>query len=402
MKISDRMLYKSKFSIIFVTLLFFKPGILNYVSSLGLIDFAYSVLLLVCCTMIIFFRVLKKDPYSMVFYFAIFALTILIPTYINGQSIGQVAYTFFTLLCLCIYIEQGMKYNPKKFLKYMYMTLFLLLLINLVLMIAYPNGLYMTEYYHNKFFFLSAKNGFIGIVLPTMVLGLINYHVFKSIKMANLITISVISIVTMVYSKSSTGISVLVFLFLQVIFINRKSAFLKRFKYVFWALIIISLSVALFRIQNIFGSFIEEIFGKSVDLSGRVDIWDIAINMIKQKPLMGYGANLTTGQILIKQTYYYSHNLILEIIVSGGIIALFALGNLFYQVIKKIRKNVVLHSGLWFVLMGIICFLVVSITEAPLTTKGLYMLLVLADSDFFYSTTSVKNEIAEEKAYECI
>ena len=51
----------------------------------------------------------------------------------------------------------------------------------------------------------------------------------------------------------------------------------------------------------------------------RTEIWDVAIKMIKKRPIIGFGWDINNGNILIGSTYYYSHNMLLEIMVSGGI-----------------------------------------------------------------------------------
>lgn len=66
---------------------------------------------------------------------------------------------------------------------------------------------------------------------------------------------------------------------------------------------------------------IFELVGKDSTLTGRIYIWREAIIMIKSSILnfvIGYG-NTTNGYIRYNNTYYTSHNMILEILLKWGI-----------------------------------------------------------------------------------
>lgn len=65
---------------------------------------------------------------------------------------------------------------------------------------------------------------------------------------------------------------------------------------------------------------IFELVGNDSTLTGRIYIWREAIIMIKSSILsfvIGYG-NTTNGYIRYNNTYYTSHNMILEILLKGG------------------------------------------------------------------------------------
>ena len=71
------------------------------------------------------------------------------------------------------------------------------------------------------------------------------------------------------------------------------------------------------------------------DLGGRLSIWDIAINLIKEKPLVGYGAGSASSLVgleyyspfnIIGVQYKSVHNPILEIWIENGLIGLLLFG----------------------------------------------------------------------------
>ncbi|MBQ7784461.1 MAG: O-antigen ligase family protein, partial [Oscillospiraceae bacterium] len=82
------------------------------------------------------------------------------------------------------------------------------------------------------------------------------------------------------------------------------------------------ISIVLLRLQYYFSYIIEDVLHKNITFTGRTDIWDISINLIKRSPIIGYGVYEGHGFVFYRGQYYYSHNAILEILIQGGAIAL--------------------------------------------------------------------------------
>lgn len=85
---------------------------------------------------------------------------------------------------------------------------------------------------------------------------------------------------------------------------------------------------------------LQKIFHKSINLTGRTDLWRAAIKLICQKPIEGYGV-LWEG-LPIWYGYYHPHNQFLYLVLVGGIsIIIILLLWLFYVVIDldKIKKR---------------------------------------------------------------
>lgn len=385
MKLSIQQIYNSKIFVILCFLVFFKPGIFNYLPSLSKIDFLYTVLGIIITIILFFLEIIDKKKQNILITIFLLLVSLLSSTIINNGEVFSVLKTIIYIYACCIFTKQAMEKNPENFISIGHKVLFCIAFINLILLIIFPNGLYITEYYHNSYHFINTKNGFISFILTYMILSLLKHDICKSNNLKSILIVDIfISVVTMFLSESSTGLFTLILLICQMFFIRNKNRFIKIFKKIILLLVIITLGIIIFRIQYYFEGVIEAIFNKSADLTMRVEIWDKALDMIANKPIIGYGLNLSNGNILIGDTYYYSHNMLLEIMVSGGIISVFAFINVFLCLFKKIRKRKFKSNGLWYVLMGIVCFSVLSITEAPLTSYGFYMLFIIAYSDYFY------------------
>ena len=89
----------------------------------------------------------------------------------------------------------------------------------------------------------------------------------------------------------------------------------------------ISILIIGLQIQKKFEWLIVNILQKDLTLSGRTYIWASAIENILKKPILGYGT--TRGGRLSIQSYsiglntytFFSHNVFLEVLVQGGIVA---------------------------------------------------------------------------------
>lgn len=393
-KVSD--LYNSKLFLILTMLAFYKPGILNYLPQLKLLNLGYEVLQILIVCIILIFSVVSKEKTKIVFNIFIFYSVLFICTILNDGKNLYILKNILYLMVFVLFVDQAMIKNPKLFIKVGHAILGILATINLLSLLFFPDGLFVTSYYHNKFYFMNTKNGFIGFILPFVILGLLNYNTDKNRKNLFLvITDFIIAFLTMWLGDSSTGLLIFTVLVFQILFISNKKKFVKFTKVFILIVFIVTVGIVFFRIQYYFNDIIVKVFHKSADFSMRTVIWDAAINMIKKRPILAYGWDINNGNILIGSTYYYSHNMILEILISGGVFALISFLGIYLQIFRKIKNNKAKLNGIWYVVMGLICYTILSMTEAPLTSYGFYMMFVIAYADFFYKE-KVK-EIDNEK-----
>ena len=104
-----------------------------------------------------------------------------------------------------------------------------------------------------------------------------------------------------------------------------------------FVLLVFAIFVVKFRLQYLFEFLIVNVLHKSITLTRRTAIWDVAIRMIQQRPILGIGAQ--------SDAFNYAHfgvnhvhNIILELLYQGGIVSLllFIGGVVLYG--RRIRK----------------------------------------------------------------
>lgn len=111
------------------------------------------------------------------------------------------------------------------------------------------------------------------------------------------------------------------------------------------------------RIISLFAEFITIYLKKDLTLSGRTQIWEKSFYHIQKSPIIGYGYEdfeYTLSKISINHT----HNMYIETLYVGGIIALIFLILLFISLSLKAHK--ISKSPLYHVLMLMILFFILS------------------------------------------
>ncbi len=111
----------------------------------------------------------------------------------------------------------------------------------------------------------------------------------------------------------------------------------------------------------------------------RFQVWIASLNLISERPVFGYGAGFYTVQTLLHAQNIappHAHNLYLQVMLEGGVIALALMLWIILSSIAKgvlmLRKGAVPLLGLCAVAYGG-AFIIVSLTDFPLLTPKLVM-----------------------------
>jgi O-antigen ligase len=247
-----------------------------------------------------------------------------ISTYINvGFNSGIITYAFkkFTLLC---WSEHIIKHKKYKLLRVMANVLWILIIIDFITIIIYPNGLESFGIYG---WFLGEKNNHITYIFLASLLNLIDWYVASKNKkkkiMFKMIILEVIGIATVVLVKSSTStitICVLVsFIVLYPVLKLFKSINMYAYMIihtVIWSCIVIYNEI----LADVLSRYIGSLVGKDATFTGRVPVWNSLLSLIKDKPLMGYGFRSVSDNIKLTGIPYYlnAHDQVLELLYTGG------------------------------------------------------------------------------------
>lgn len=388
MNLLYKTIYKHPIFLMLITMFFFKPSILDYDSSLASLNMIINRCKVIITVSIVLGHIIdrkyKIQYKSFLMPIIIFFIWIIFTTYLGHESVQHVILNSLYAIAFSIFVYDGMVINKKATVMSILSVLLMWEIINFVIYQFFPDGIVRSAYYANKIHFLGGKNSFSGYVIPVLILSFIANKYRYCNGIIHWFAI-IISVLTMIISNSSTGITSVIILIVISLFQNARNKTIYKYRFYILGAFVISIGVVFFRIQNYFGFIIEELFGKGLDLTNRTTIWDFAIQQIKLNPFIGSGMNTNTGTILIGNTYYYSHNLILEILVSSGIIGLLLYFNIFRSSLKFLIRNIKDLSGSRdllvyekkIALIGLLSFLITSIVEAPVFKLYFFLCIVL-------------------------
>lgn len=365
--------------LISVCMLFFKPLAINSLPKYNIVNnlWDYARILLF---IILMFMLFSKFKVSRVLIKVIGCnLIFLVSTFFSGGNVRGMLVQTASILGFCFLIEIEGRKDIKRLCQALFYALSILIILHTIFMIVYPDGLGYDTTYWNKIYFLASKNGLVKFFFPAIVSGL-TYAELNEEKMPKSVifmtTLCFILSVAIQSTTSAIGIAICVLLYIINKFPNAKKIINIRQLSNLLILLVFIVCILAFKgwLNAIIGLFVD--IEKASNYYDRVYIWQSAIQMIKNKFLLGYGMPFNGGHINVNGKYMYSHNGFLELFLYGGLIGFLLSISLCFDVLKS-RTIFKQYSNCIPVLCGIIGFLVMMITESHISTISYWGFFVL-------------------------
>lgn len=315
--------------LIFLATPYLKPAIVGVLSGTEWLETVFDLwrlLAAVCITALYVFGMLrkKKRPSAVLVLLGIYLGAIVLSTVLQANNLWSVCNYAITIFTFCALLELSLWDGPAPALDMLVYPLTVFVFCNFTLLCLFPRGLCVGGSYFYGYNFLGIDNFQAPILIPYMFLVALR----STAKTGDLdwfaylmIGICALSLLLVWSATALMGLAVaLIFL---LFFYQRREQ--RLFNFVTSQCVGFGLffSIVLFRLQNIFAFFIEGVLHKGLSFTGRTDIWDKAMVMILRSPVLGYGL-AQSGKVyrLSKAKYYHAHNVILEILMEGGLCAL--------------------------------------------------------------------------------
>lgn len=342
-------LFDSTLFLAIVVFSFFNPVSLKYNQSTLLIYNMIQALKLMLITTILILYFYKR-AFSPFFVFAlIYCFFSIITSVISGVVNESLFTNNLLIIGFVCFFELSVLENFKRFFSVAFHVTSILTLVNFVLCIAQPNGLvsFATLYTNNAMnplYFLAVDNGMFKALAPSVFFSM--YYIYSNrhkgfcIKTVYAFLVILVSFATLVIVSSASSLVSFVVLLIIIIFYSGIAKTRCHIKIIFFVFFILFFSIVI-RGENSALSFaISKITNRSTTFSGRTFLWSSAIDIIKGSPIIGYGN--TGSSIPIWGGLFSSHNMFLEIIMSGGFVLLFAFLMLtFFAASKLYRKSII-------------------------------------------------------------
>lgn len=359
----------------------------DYLKNIPLIDLTYqaieALVLLMCLFRFFIHRGIPTfAPYVFLFYLPMYLATIL-----SGESLQYALQKSVLAITFCMLIDIAAYFQGRELLRILRNVLVVLISANLLLLIAAPYGLASaTEASVNyRLYFLGIKNG----LAPWLALGFLSAYAYFKFKMdaksKNLcIYLAAVSVFLAIWEQTSTGFVAVASMLVCAGLLELRGPVTKlRRPSVFEGVIVSVTAVAaffgvvVFRVQELFSGLLGILFGKDATLTGRTNLWDQAMYLIAQNPIVGYGIREDS---LIMSSYgrgFTSHNFILQALLSGGVLSLAFFVLMIGSVVKKMwsyRSTLAVRA----LGIGFVVFMVCALTESGITDyrwMGLFALM---------------------------
>lgn len=366
-----RMFQLSAFSIIFIYIyrfLFFKSKISKFI-----------------CTLCIFYSILA------------------VSTIINNGSLNSLISMIYPVLSICMLIEMYMIKNPKLLVNAFAIALGILIYINFFSMIF---GIGDPQ----SWLFMRLRN----LLTPLYVLTVTTTYLAIDQKKKNFIVYFYFTLLICTYMvvNAGSGSNIIAWSILMVHFVIK--ALLKKvekfevathlrsvqkfFKFRIYITFYTLMSVAIifFNLHMIFGNIIYRFLNRDTTLTRRIFLWDIAKDLIFERPVLGYGVQESSAVISVidnpkfvgisPNLYYDAHNQFLQTAIVGGLVSIFFVALLVKFAGEKLNK----HSNIDLIKVisiSIFSVLIVLLTEMW-SFLDLFILLAVA----FHSEKFIKLE----------
>jgi O-antigen ligase len=319
----------------------------------------------------------------------------------------QNIYTWFMTeipsITMCLIFSLWLEKNPGLLID-CFSVFELLIYINLLTILCYPEGLYRSELYTANWF-LGYKNPQIRTILPVLSISLIkSYKEYGKLKLRAILLLLSSAITFYLTSSATSLIGIGIFLIGLFLFHTKKGRLprLLNLRNIMILVVILFVIVVMLKKQSMFSYIVENVLGRDLTFTYRTDVWDMSLDRIKLKPLWGYG--YLTGRNFIeifgRNVYSHPHNYIMYNMMIGGIclVAIQLVGFLYAD--KSLNKTMrTIYSKIVFFCLS--SFLIMGISESLVSTVLLYPMVILgmrADAlvSFEEKNTKTVNSRSEE------
>ncbi|MGI5957882.1 MAG: O-antigen ligase family protein [Massiliimalia sp.] len=293
-------------------------------------------------------------------------------TLFSSQSTEQVLSMVLSDYTMCVAAYGAAEKDLRRFLYRGKQVALFLLTINFINMLIMPQSLGLTRS-SNKIFLLTSDNGLLKYMLIFCVIYELHSALFY-VPLWRKWGFYVMCILQLLIGAAATSFFAFA-VYLAGLFLIRKVPFTRLGTVQLVGILAANWFLLIFRKMELFASLVK-LVGKNTTFSGRTLIWDAAMNRLSQMPFWGYGVTENTYYVIYKNTPMEAHNMILGILLQGGVIlAAFWLGQILY--LNRLAFRLDRFHAMNLIMLGLLSYGVMFLVESPPVIPGFFLLLVL-------------------------
>lgn len=331
-----KLIYNNSLFCLLIFIPFVEP---LYFTQLVLVDTIFLYWKLAAFVIIIGAWSLHAKIDRVLFSLFLFLMLDCVVTTINEGNIFQMYINAITLFAMAIMFMSAAKNGSYKFVRVVSTTLEILIIINFLTIVLFPEGLYnFTAVNHH--YFLGSRNVMMRTIFPGVCFTILRSKTETNKLGFRTIMVMVVAGASLVLVWSATALfAYTLFCALLLLFQFRGTPKLFTVKACYFFAVAVFIVIVVLKLQNLFSFIIVDILQKDTTFTGRTILWDAAMLNIVQSPIVGYGLEhlQTIAAKLYRFTEYDScHNLFLDLLYQNGIVGFALISVLFVSVAKKI------------------------------------------------------------------
>lgn len=308
-----------------------------YLSRFTVMDTVYTVAKVLSFGFVV---VHLRDIYfnSIMALIILIELSLWVSTFIAGSSMISVTIQFVSVTSFIIIISIMLKKDAARCIRVLYRIMALLIYINVISMLLFPDGLYTATGVvgTKKYYFLGHQNSLGLYATIAIVLGEFRLQTEKKEKfrLRNLVILEVISLFYIIRVWSVISF-ISVAGIIAITFYNRMSKKGWRISLV-WSLcmnIVIFVLFVIMQNLQIFSTFLQKFLNREMTLSGRTQVWAIAFSSFLQNPIWGVGQ----GKGYEMFGFATTHNRYLNTMFTGGLVGFILFNALLILTCRKLK-----------------------------------------------------------------
>ena len=249
----------------------------------------------------------------------VFWIVYIVTTALSDQSqLFGVGHKAFVMVAIVLLVSREMKKDPDAIITVLMVIYTGYTLLNNILVLIFPNGIYTVQTSETHLgHLLGTDNAIVYVAIPGLII-LCVYTLWKNNKIDNFTKFFIaLLIVTLVRLWAVSGALSIIF-FVAVLLLARKKGIIKPNICFIGMAVVITVLFTTGTVLPLVSSFIENILKKSATFSNRIYWWSYGINMIRQKPIFGWGGYFSKGGSSLGRRIYPVHTTYLQILIDGG------------------------------------------------------------------------------------
>ena len=318
-----------KLGCMLLTFLFLKPESVSYLApgldqmlDIARVGFAVGILFL--------FIVQRRKINAMFICTLFYCGSFLISTVINDGELRSCIYSICDFIAFLMWLEVLMNKGTVFCLDVLLVPLEIMIFVNLVSILLFPNGMYMTVHYKwhsGNSWFLGYDNSHIRWFLPAITVSMLRSYFMNNsarITMRNFLLILMCASSLLICGQATSLVGMFILLLFIVFPRLFRNSWLLNIKNYIALVVIAFFGIVIFRLQSLLAPIIVSLLHKDLSFTGRVAIWDRALKYIAEKPWLGYGQE-TIEQTFARFGLDHAHNVYLQAFYEGGALRFLAL-----------------------------------------------------------------------------